>query len=80
MEVSATRLHAMWVALFSRVVFLMLNLDIWLVLAKILNRNFLFLKYFPKSVYRLMFVLDSPLGNEQTFLKKFYESIQRFMG
>ena len=55
----------------TKVIFLMLNLDIWLVFSRILNGNFLFSKYFPKSIYSLMFVLDLTPGTEQTFLKKF---------
>ena len=55
----------------TKVVFLMLYLDIWLVFTKISNGNFLFSKYFPKSIHLLMFVLDLPPGNEQTFLRKF---------
>ena len=55
----------------TKVVFLMLNLNIWLVFSKISNRNFHFSKYFPKLIYRLMFVLDLLPGNGQTFLKTF---------
>ena len=59
----------------DEIIFLKLNLDIRLVFSKNSNGNFLFSKYFSKSIYRLMFVLDLPPGNEQvtTFLKKFFD-------
>ena len=55
----------------TKVVFLMLNLAIWLVFSKISKWNLFYSRYFRKAIYHLMLVLDLLTGNKQTFLKKF---------